>query len=54
MTNPVKTILKSILPNREMLLPVLTGPFRGAIIRLHPRNSFRKVLGILDMKLGRD
>ena len=52
MTKPMKTILKSVLPNREMLLPILTGPFRGAIIRLHPRHSFRKVLGIYEHELN--
>src|ERR1044071_40912 len=48
----MKTIIKSILPNREMLLPVLTGPFRGANVQLNPRHSVRKMLGIYEHELN--
>jgi hypothetical protein len=52
MTNSIKTILKSVLPDRALPLPVLTGPFRGATVHLHPRHALRKVLGIYEHELN--
>jgi hypothetical protein len=48
----MKNIIKSILPDREMPLPILTGPFRGASVHLNPRHAFRKILGIYEHELN--
>src|ERR1044072_1729297 len=52
MTQSMKAALKSVLPNREMPLPILTGPFRGATVQLHPRHALRKVLGLYEHELN--
>lgn len=44
--------LKSVLPDRDMLLPILAGPFRGARVQLNPRNALRKVLGLYERELN--
>jgi len=48
----MKTILKSLLPDRVMPLPILAGPFRRATVYLHPRHALRKVLGIYEHELN--
>lgn len=48
----MKAILKSVLPDRALPLPILTGPFRGATVHLHPRHALRKVLGIYEHELS--
>src|SRR6185503_4007864 len=52
MTKSMKALIKSVLPNREMPLPILTGPFRGATVQLHPRHALRKVLGLYEHELN--
>ncbi len=49
MINP---LLKALLPNRTLPLPILNGPFRGATIYLNPRYSLRKVFGIYEHELN--
>lgn len=44
--------LKSLLPDRSLPLPIVNGPFRGATIRLNPRCSLRKVLGLYEHELN--
>lgn len=46
------TILKALLPDRNLPLPILNGPFRGAIIAMNPRYSLRKVLGVYEHELN--
>src|SRR5947209_18921475 len=45
-------LLKSILPNRIMSVPVLAGPFRGARVQMNPRHSLRKMLGVYEHELN--
>lgn len=45
--------LKSLLPNRPIPLPILSGPFQGARIHLNPRNSLRKVCGVYEYQLNK-
>jgi hypothetical protein len=52
MTKSMKVILKSVFPDRVFPLPILTGPFRGATVHLHPRHALRKVLGIYEHELN--
>jgi Methyltransferase FkbM domain len=52
----VKEILnfgRSILPDRSIPLPILSGPFRGATICMNPRCSMRKVFGLYEHELNR-
>jgi hypothetical protein len=44
--------LKSLIPDREMNLPVLFGPFRGGVFRGRPRGSLRKVFGLYEHELN--
>ncbi len=45
-------LLKVLLPNHILPLPILSGPFRGATIHLNPRYSLRKVFGIYEHELN--
>lgn len=45
-------LLKTVLPDRSMRLPVIAGPFRGAYIVANPRASLRKVLGLYEHELN--
>jgi hypothetical protein len=45
-------LLKHLLPNRSMVLPVFAGPFRGARIVANPRASLRKVFGLYEHELN--
>jgi len=45
-------LLKSILPNHTLPLPILSGPFRGARISLNPHHSLRKVFGVYEHELN--
>ena len=45
-------LIKTVLPNQPLLLPILTGPFRGARIKLNPRVSLRKIFGIYEHELN--
>ena len=45
-------LLKRMLPNRDVPLPILLGPFRGARIHMHPRHSLRKMLGVYEHELN--
>ena len=47
----MRTILKALIPDRIMSLPVLGGPFRGARVQVNPRHALRKVLGIYEHEL---
>lgn len=49
----MRSLLKALLPNHALALPILRGPFRGAIIRLNPRHSLRKVFGVYEHELNR-
>lgn len=44
--------LKQFLPDRSILLPVVRGPFRGARIRMNPRESLRKMFGLYEHELN--
>ena len=48
----MRNLLKQLLPDRSMLLPVCAGPFRGARIVANPRASLRKVLGLYEHELN--
>jgi hypothetical protein len=48
----MKALLKRLLPDRELSLPVLSGPFRGAVLQLHPQHSLRKVLGVYEHEMN--
>src|SRR3569623_263711 len=41
-------LLKRLLPDRAMMLPVLFGPFRGGRFYANPRSSLRRVLGLYE------
>lgn len=41
-----------MLPNRPIPLPILGGPFRGAVINLNPQHSLRKVFGVYEHELN--
>jgi hypothetical protein len=44
--------LKSVIPDREMPVRILFGPFRGAVIVLNPRSSLRKIFGLYERELN--
>jgi hypothetical protein len=44
--------LKQLLPNKPVPLRVLRGPFRGARVRMNPRHSFRKFIGVYEHELN--
>jgi hypothetical protein len=46
------SLLKTLLPNRPVLLPILLGPFRGAHLHMNPRHSLRKVFGLYEHELN--
>jgi hypothetical protein len=48
----MRKLLKAILPDRDLPLPILRGPFRGATVRLNPRHGFRKVFGLYEHELN--
>jgi hypothetical protein len=45
-------LIKTLLPNHAIPLPILNGPFRGARINLNPQYSLRKVFGIYEHELN--
>ncbi len=46
------TALKRLLPDREMDLRILRGPFRGGVFYSRPRSSLRKVFGLYEHELN--
>jgi Methyltransferase FkbM domain len=51
----LKSIIKFMkrgLPDREMLLPVLAGPFKGAHFFSRPQVALRKVFGVYEHELS--
>jgi hypothetical protein len=44
--------LKLFLPDRPVNLRVILGPFRGAVVRMNPRSSLRKVMGLYEHELN--
>lgn len=46
------TVLKSLLPNKPTLMPVLRGPFRGARVVMNPQHSLRKIFGLYEHELN--
>lgn len=40
--------LKRVLPERDMKLPILFGPFRGGSFHSNPRSSLRKIFGLYE------
>ena len=48
----IPRFLKSLIPQREMLVPILLGPFRGAHIRMVPHDNLRKVFGLYEHELN--
>ena len=46
------SLVRALLPNRTLPLPILSGPFRGATINLNPQYSLRKVFGIYEHELN--
>lgn len=49
----VVPFVKALLPNHNIPLPILKGPFRGAKINLNPQCSLRKVFGIYEHELNK-
>ena len=47
-----KSLLKYLLPDREVALPIPRGPFRGGVFRGRPRDSLRKILGLYEHELN--
>lgn len=45
-------LIKKGLPDREMLLPVLAGPFKGAHFFSNPQVALRKVFGVYEHELS--
>ena len=48
----IPRFLKSLIPKREMLVPILFGPFRGARIRMIPHDNLRKMFGLYEHELN--
>ncbi len=46
------SVLKSIIPKREMLVPIMFGPFRGARIQMVPHDNLRKMFGLYEHELN--
>ncbi|MDJ0674828.1 MAG: hypothetical protein QNJ36_05535 [Calothrix sp. MO_167.B42] len=46
------SLLKNVLPDHALPLPILSGPFRGATIKLNPRCSLRKIFGLYEHELN--
>ena len=51
MPNALVSLVKRFLPDRDMLLPVLAGPFRGARFFSNPQVALRKVAGVYEHEL---
>jgi len=47
----MKSLLKVLLPDRMLRMPILLGPFRGARVQLNPRQSVRMMLGLYEHEL---
>jgi Methyltransferase FkbM domain len=45
-------VLKRMLPDRTIPLPILRGPFRGGTFVANPRNSLRKIVGLYEAELN--
>ena len=45
-------LFKRVIPDREMYLPILFGPFRGGLFCSRPRSSLRKVFGLYEHELN--
>ena len=45
-------LLKRFLPDREMNLKIVRGPFRGGLFHSRPRFSLRKILGLYEYELN--
>jgi hypothetical protein len=45
-------LLKRILPDHPVPMPILRGPFRGATVVMNPRASMRKALGLYEHELN--
>ena len=45
-------LFRRLLPNRPVPCRILRGPFRGARVRLNPRSSLRKILGLYEHELN--
>ena len=45
-------LLKSLFPDRSILVRVWGGPLRGARVVMHPRHSMRKILGIYEHEIN--
>jgi hypothetical protein len=48
----ITPLLKFLVPKREMMVPVLRGPFRGAKIRMVPHDNLRKMFGLYEHELN--
>jgi precorrin-6B methylase 2 len=51
MLKPLIRFAKAGLPNRDVLLPVIAGPFRGARFFSNPQVALRKVFGVYEHEL---
>jgi hypothetical protein len=51
MLKPLIRLAKKALPDRDVLLPVLAGPFRGARFYSNPQVALRKVFGVYEHEL---
>ena len=43
---------KNLIPSRDMDLPIVAGPFRGARFHANPRTSLRRVFGLYESELN--
>lgn len=43
---------KRLLPDRPVAVRILCGPFRGARLKLNPRTSLRKIVGLYEHELN--
>jgi hypothetical protein len=51
MVKPLVRLAKRALPDRDVLLPVIAGPFRGARFFSNPQVALRKVFGVYEHEL---
>lgn len=45
-------IVKALVPVRDQLIPIMSGPFRGGTFFGSPRHSIRKMLGVYEYELN--
>jgi len=48
----IRLAKRLLLPDHPVAMPILRGPFRGARVRMNPRSSMRKALGLYEHELN--